>query len=299
MPRVLLLTGATGTIGMPLLRRLTVAGAQVRCLVRDPRRLGPERVRVQIALGDLADPFTFRHALRGVDTVIHLASAIRDQPAGSIEELSGVATWRLVQAAERAGVERFVFFSVLGASTRSRARLLRAKAIAERALTESSLSHTVFAPSLVYAPGDPFMRLLERMSLLPVMPIVGSGGASFQPMWADDVADCVMAALPGGPAGTAAAGARYELAGPDTLTYRELVACLLRSLRRRRPIVPVPSRIVERTLNWAELLMGPTAPATWDEAELLQVPLLARQGTADAERLGVLPKPVEAVLGIG
>ena len=91
-------------------------------------------MRVQIALGDLGDPLSFRHALRGVDTVVHLASAIRDQPEGSIEELDGVATWRLVQAAERAGARRFVFFSTLGASTRSRARLMRAKALAERAV---------------------------------------------------------------------------------------------------------------------------------------------------------------------
>ena len=110
---MLLLTGATGTIGMPLLRRLTAAGAPVRCLVRDPRRLGPERVRVQIALGDLADHLSFRHALRGVETVVHLASPIRDQPRGSIEELAGIATWRLVGAAQRAGV------GVLSSSLRS------------------------------------------------------------------------------------------------------------------------------------------------------------------------------------
>src|SRR5947209_2604784 len=140
LPGVLLLTGATGTIGLPLLRRLTATAVPVRCLVRDPRRLGPERVRVQIALGDLADHLSFRHALRGVDTVVHLASVIRDQPGGSIEELAGVATWRLVQAAERAGVRRFIFFSVIDASTRSSSRLLRAKATAERALAESSLS---------------------------------------------------------------------------------------------------------------------------------------------------------------
>src|SRR5579863_6102330 len=104
LPAVLLLTGATGTIGLPLLRRLTAAGTPVRCLVRDPRRLGSQRVRVQIVLGDLADPFSFRHALRGVDTVVHLAAPIRDQPAGSIEELAGVAAWRLARAAELAGV---------------------------------------------------------------------------------------------------------------------------------------------------------------------------------------------------
>src|SRR6202035_762086 len=154
---VLLLTGATGTIGLPLLRRLTDAGIPVRCLVRDPRRLGAQRVRVQITLGDLADPFSFRHALRGVDTVVHLAATIRDQPAGSIEEIAGVASWRLVRAAELAGVERFVFCSTLGASARSRPRLLRAKALAEKALLESSLSATVFAPSIVYSPGDHFI----------------------------------------------------------------------------------------------------------------------------------------------
>jgi uncharacterized protein YbjT (DUF2867 family) len=296
---VLLLTGATGTIGLSLLRRLTAAGVPVRCLVRDPRRLGAQRVRVQIALGDLADPFSFRHALRGVDTVVHLASVTRDQPAGSIEELAGIAAWRLVRAAERAGVERFVFFSTLGASTRSGARLLRAKAIAERAVVESSLQYTLFAPSMVYSPSDPFITLLERMSLLPVMPISGAGRAGFQPIWSEDVADCVIATLPGGPMAGEALGSRYELAGPETLTYAEIVDTVLHSLRRRRPIVPVPTRVVRRTLKLAELLMGPAAFATWDEAELLELPLISRHGTADAERLGVVPKPMRAVLGVG
>jgi len=256
-------------------------------------------VRVQIALGDLSDHHSFRHALRGVDTVVHLASVIRDQPGGSIEELAGVATWRLVRAAENAGVKRFVFFSALGASTRSRARLMRAKAIAERALMESSLNHTVFAPSIVYSPSDPYLTLLQRMSLLPLMPIPGDGRAAFQPIWAEDVAQCVLAALPGGPLETEADGARYELAGPETLTQQDIVEIALRSFHRHRKLVNVPTPIVRRTLKLAELLMGPAAFATWDEAELLEVPMTSRHGTADAERLGVLPKSMRAVLGVG
>lgn len=295
---MLLLTGATGTVGRAVLRRLVSNGTPVRCLVRDPRRLGAERVHVQIALGDLGDHLSFRHALRGVDTVIHLASVIRDQPGGSIEELAGVATWRLVQAAERAGVQRFVFFSTLGASTRSRARLMRAKAIAERAVLDSGLEHTVFAPSIVYSPSDPYLTLLQHMSWMPVMPIPGGGRAAFQPIWAEDVADCVLAALPGGPAAVQAVGERYELAGPETLTHREIVAVALRSFRRRRRIVAIPIGVTRRLLELVELFGGPTAFATWDEAELLEVPLLARHGTADAERLGVLPKPMRAVLGV-
>ncbi len=296
---MLLLTGATGTIGQPLLRRLIASGTPVRCLVRDPRRLGAQRVHVQIALGDLSDHLSFRHALRGVDTVIHLASVIRDQPRGSIEELAGVATWRLVRAAEREGVGRFIFFSSLGASTRSPARLMQAKAVAERAVLESSIDHTVFAPSIVYSPSDPYLTLLQRMSLLPLMPIPGAGRARFQPMWAEDVADCVMAAVPGGPCEQASIGTRYELAGPETLSHQDIVEIALTSFHRRRRILHVPVPVARRLLRTVELLGGPTAFATWDEAQLLDVTMTSRHGSADAERLGVEPWPMRAVLGVG
>src|SRR6201996_4992620 len=186
---MLLLTGATGLVGSRLLRRLTAARKPVRVLVRDPRRLGEERVRVQIALGDLADPPSFRNALRGVDTVIHLAAAIRDQPRGSIEELNGIATWRMVQAAEAAGVRRFIFFSALGATAHDRTRFLRAKALAEDAVLAADLESVIVAPSIIYAPGDVFMTLLSRMALAPVVPISGSGNARYQPIWAEDVAE--------------------------------------------------------------------------------------------------------------
>jgi len=299
---VLLLTGATGLVGGALLRRLTAAGEPVRCLVRDPRRLGPDRVRVQIALGDLADPRSFRNALRGVNTVVHLAAAIRDQRAGSIEELNGIATWRMVRAAERAGVEHFVFFSSLGASSHDRTRVLRSKALAERAVLASDVRHTVVAPSLVYAPGDRLITLLERLAMvLPVMPIGGRGDARYQPIWVEDVADCVMRVLevPAGGFGAGSPGhERFELAGPQTLSHREIVELVLRAAGRRRPTVSIPPALVCRVLRAAEILMKSRAPATWDEAELLQVSMTSRGGCSDVHGLRVDPLTMAAVLGV-
>ncbi len=297
---MLLLTGATGLVGSAVLGRLLAEGADVRCLVRDPRRLGARRVRVQIALGDLTDPPSFRNALRGVHTVVHLAASIRDQPRGSIEELNGIATWRMVEAAERQGVERFVFFSALGASTHHRTRCLRAKALAEQAVREADVRSIVFAPSIVYAPGDPWLTLLERLALLPVMPVSGSGRAAFQPIWADDVAGCVLAALraegeEGSPDG--ARHRRYELAGPETLSHDEIVRTLLRSLSRRRPLLHVPTPIVSRVLRALERVGGSRAFATWDEAELMETAMTSPRGAADAEALGVRPQRMAAVLG--
>lgn len=291
---MLLLTGASGLVGSALRRRLLAAGVAVRCLVRDPRRLGEDRVRVQIALGDLADPPSFRNALRGVDTVIHLAATIRDEPQGSIEELTGIATWRLVDAARRAGAERFVFFSALGAGTQSRARLLRAKALAEEAVRESEIPSIVIAPSIIYAPGDRYLTLLARLSLIPaVMPFSGRGRAQFAPIWVSDVADCVMNAL-AAPAGDE----RYELAGPDVLTHEQVVRLALRSLGKRRALVHVPTPVVCGALRLTERTMGQRAFATWDEAELMEVSMISTVGTRDVERLGVRPRAMASVLGV-
>jgi NADH dehydrogenase len=292
---MLLLTGATGQVGSALLDRLLAGGTAVRCLVRDPRRLGARRVRVQIALGDLADPPSFRNAMRGVDTVVHLAASIRDQPRGSIEELNGIATWRMVQAAERAGVERFLFCSALGASTHHRVRFFRAKALAERAVREAGLHAVVLSPSIVYSPGDPWLTLLERLALLPVMPVSGRGRAVYQPIWGEDVADCLLGALRS--AGGDSQPERYELAGPQTLSHTDIVRLVLRSLGRRRPMVHVPTPLVARGLRLVEAVAGRRAFATWDEAELMEASMISSRGTADAERLGVAPQPMGVVLG--
>jgi uncharacterized protein YbjT (DUF2867 family) len=291
---VILLTGATGNVGSQVLRRLTARGERVRVLVRDQRRLGNERVRVHIALGDLSDPASFRNALRGVETVIHLAASIRDQPRASMEELNGVATLRLVRAAERARTQRFIFFSAIGASLHSRARFFRAKALAERAVEESDLQTTIFAPSIVYSPDDPWVTLLRRMSLLPALPIAGPGRARYQPIWSGDVADCVLAELDR----TATGGARrrFELAGPETLTYDDIARVALRSWRRQRRLLHVPLPIVRAGLRSIETLTRDKAFATWEEAELMEIPMTTSRGSADAESLGVQPLRMQAVL---
>ncbi|HEY8583563.1 MAG TPA: NAD(P)H-binding protein, partial [Capillimicrobium sp.] len=247
----------------------------------------PERVRVQIALGDLADPPSFRNAMRGVGTVVHLAGAGRDEPAGSIEELNAIATWRMVGAAERAGVEHFVFFSALGASHHARTRLHRSKALAEGVVRESELRTTVFAPSFVYAESGRWLTAHRRMALLPVAPMSGLGRARFQPLWADDAAACVEAVL-----GAEAPPARVELAGPETLTHAEMVRLAVGG----RPVAPVPTPVSRGLLRLTETVMASAAPVTWDEAEVLEVSMTAPAGTAPAEALGVAPRRMADVL---
>jgi NADH dehydrogenase len=290
---MLLLTGATGSIGSRLLPLLLESGEDVRCLVREPRRLGERRVDVQIALGDLgemSDPYLVRQALRGVDTVVHLAATIRDQPPKRIEELNGLATVRLLRAAERSGVRRFVFFSALNAYAAQRTRFFRAKWLAEQAVDSSPLQTTVFAPSIVYDHSDPWVTLLRRFSFLPVLPVSGEGRAAFQPIWAEDVARCVTAALAG------EAAPRYELAGPETLTYDDMSDLVSRIAGRPRTLVHLPLGLVRAGLLAGRSVFGESVFATWEEAELMEVSMVSERGTADVQALGVQPRRMSDVL---
>jgi uncharacterized protein YbjT (DUF2867 family) len=291
---MLLLTGATGSIGSRLLPLLLERGEDVRCLVRDPRKLGARRVDVQIALGDLgelADPHTLRQSLRGVDTVVHLAATIRDQPPRRIEELNGLSTVRLLRAAERAGVRRFVFFSALDAGAAQRTRFFRAKWVAERAVESSPLETAIFAPSIVYDQSDPWITLLRRFSFLPVLPVSGEGRAAFQPIWARDVAKCVVAAL-----GAEKLEPRYELAGPETLTYDEMADLVSRVAGRPRDLVHVPLPAIKASLVGLRAIFGEAVFATWEEAELMEVAMVSERGAADAQALGVEPRRMRDVL---
>ena len=206
----------------------------------------------------------------------------------------------MVQAAERAGVEHFVFFSALGASSHDRTRLLRAKALAERAVLASDVRHTVFAPSLVYAPGDRLLTLLERMAMvLPVDADQRSRRARcYQPIWAEDVADCVIGRARPRRDATAPGTSATSSPGPQTLSHREIVELVA---ARRRPRAAARQR--------ADADRQPRAARRRDADEVARAGDVGRgraargldderrAATADAEALGVTPRAMAAVLG--
>jgi len=290
---MILLTGATGSVGSNLLPLLLERGDQVKCLVREPAGLGPHRVDVQITMGDLrelSDPYLLRQALRGVDTVIHLAGSRRDQPPFSVEQLNGLATARLVDGAEEHGVQRFIYFSALGAGPVQGSRFLRSKWIGEEAVESSPVETTVFRPSIVFDRSDPWVTLMERFSFLPFMPVAGNGAAEFQPVWAHDAARAVVAVLDGQERES------VDVVGPQTQTYAGMSSLVAELAGRPRPVWPIPRPLVYLGLEAIRAVFGQAAFATWEEAELMQVSMTSSDGTRDMESLGITPHPMGAVL---
>ena len=169
------------------------------------------------------------------------------------------------------------------------------KALAEQAVAAADLRTTTFAPSLVYSPGDRRLARLDRLAWLPAVPLAGLGRARTQPIWAEDVADCVIAALDGRPppSGTRATSWRAPTSSPTARSPSSRCAPATAAAAWS----PCPLPILRPLLRGYEALAGPTAVATWEEAELLGVTMRTPRGTADAEALGVHPPALPRSLG--
>jgi NADH dehydrogenase len=132
------------------------------------------------------------------------------------------------------------------------------------------------------------------MSLLPAVPVSGPGDARFQPIWTEDAADCVLHALDRD--AEQQPRERFELVGPEVITYDGMVREVLRAHRRRRRLLHVPSPLVRAGLEALGAVAGNAAFATWEEAKLMDVSMTTDRGTADVESLGVTPAAMRAVL---
>jgi nucleoside-diphosphate-sugar epimerase len=220
---LLLVTGGSSFIGRAVIRHLTESGREVRTLLRPSRRSPnlPQGVPIDVALSSLGDLRGLRAAMVGVRGVIHLAAmGSLDEPGRDLgSEVEG--TRNLAHAAADAGVDRFIYLSVIGADRASAYRLLRRKAQSEHYIQESGIPHSILRISLAYGRGDSFTSgLATLISISPgILFVPGDGDMLLQPLWVDDLATCIHWMVDGG----VPVRSLIELGGPEYFSLRQLI----------------------------------------------------------------------------
>jgi uncharacterized protein YbjT (DUF2867 family) len=142
----LLITGATGTLGRQVARRALDEGHEVRCLVRSPKKAAfLKEWGAELIQGDLCNPESLKAALEGITAVIDTATS-RPTDSLSIKQVDWDGKVALIQAAQAAGVERFIFFSILDAEKYPNVPLMEIKRCTEAFLAESGLNYTILRP---------------------------------------------------------------------------------------------------------------------------------------------------------
>lgn len=287
---MILVAGATGSLGSRIAHELLERGDTVRVLARATSNYQPlEQKGAQISIGDLKDPASLDRACAGVDVIISTASTTKRND-DTIENVDLNGNRNLIEAAEHAGVQHFVFISTNNATLGSPVPAFHAKAATEERLRASRMTHTVLRPDGFM---DIWFGMLIEAALFSDQPVtlVGEARRSHSFIAEQDVAAFALAAV----RNPTARNATFDVGGPQAVTFRDVVAAYAMAFGRKIPVrfvapgQPIPG-LPEGVWGLAAALESYDSAVPMEERcrqfdiQLTSVPMFAR-ARAEALRL--------------
>jgi uncharacterized protein YbjT (DUF2867 family) len=292
--------GGSGFVGRYVVQALLRTGCRVRVAVRRPdlasflQPLGGVG-QIHAVQANLRYEASVRRAVEGADGVVNLVGILQQGGKQTFSALQGAGAGLAARMAREAGARAFVQISAIGANRLSTSGYARTKAEGEELVRRSFPGSVILRPSIIFGPEDQFFNRFAAMGRIsPFMPLIGGGKTRFQPVYVGDVAQAVMAGLDG----RAKPGVIYELGGPRTYTFRELLDRVAEYTEYRRRYIPIPFWLAK--LQGAIMQIVPNAPLTLDQVRLLQSDNVVSKEAVDEVRtldaLGIEPRAVEAIV---
>ena len=267
-------TGGSGFVGSAVIDELLSRGFQVNALVTR-RKL--DRADVQSISGGLFDDRALNEGMRGCDAVIHLVGIIMQRPSQGItfDKMHFQGTRRVVDAAKRNAVKRYVHMSALGTRRDAISDYHRTKYQAEEYVRGSGLDWTIFRPSFIHGPRGEFMQMEAKWARRKAPPFLfmpyfgagamGRGGAGqLQPVYVDDVARAFVDALEK----PNTIGEVYPLGGPDVVTWPQMHHVVSEAIvGKKRRAVAIPAWYAKAITH---VVPGPLLPFNRDQVIMSQ-----------------------------
>jgi uncharacterized protein YbjT (DUF2867 family) len=305
--RLVTVFGGSGFVGRYVVGALARDGWRVRVACRRPDLAfhlqplgGPGQVMPVQA--NLRHPASVAAALRGADAVVNLVGILAEGGAQKFSAVQAEGAKNVAEATKAAGITNLVHISAIGSAADSASAYARTKAAGEAAMLAAVPTAVILRPSVIFGPEDEFFNRFGTMArYFPIVPIVGAA-TKFQPVYVGDVAKAVAIALAGG----ARAGATYELGGPETKSFGELVEYVLAVTGRHRAVAKLSfgmgALVAGVTTLLSKLSLGlfpKLLTMSGDQVTLLKnnnvVSEAARSEGRTLEGLGVAPRAIESV----
>ena len=291
--------GGSGFLGRHVVRALAKRHYRIRVAVRRPDLAGHlqplGRVgQIHAVQANVRDPASVEAAARDADVLVNLVGILAEGGRQRFNAVHAAGAEAVAKAAAANGA-RMIHVSAIGTDAESESGYARTKAQGEQLVMESVPGAVVFRPSIMFGPEDTFFNRFATLARLsPVLPLIGGGVSRFQPVFAGNVAAAIADAVDG----RAEPGTIYELGGPDTLTFKELMQFTLKTIQRSRLLLSIPFPLARPLAAIAQFLPG--SPLTPDQVEMLRsdnvVSDAAKREGRTFESFGITPDSIAAIV---
>jgi NADH dehydrogenase len=283
--------GGTGFLGRRVVRHLRDMGFSVRVASRHVKASSGHDPEIRPTAADIRERESIAAAVEGAFGVVNAVSLYVERGTDTFQAVHVAAAERLAEEARKAGAERFIQVSGIGADAASSSPYIRARGQGEQAVHAAFASASMVRPAVMFGPDDAFLNTLARLlRRLPVYPLFGRGTTRLQPADVEDVAQMIGKLMQR----TAAEAITVECCGPRVYTYEELVRTIARAANVDRRLVPVPVAAWHALARVAEVLPG--APVTRSQVELMEIDTVASADVPGFADFGISPRPLEEVL---
>ena len=260
--------GGGGFIGRYLVRNLSKKN--YRCIISTRKAFQKGYLKTQTTPGaiELIDwkPNNFsslKEAIKNSDIVINLIGILYETRKQKFYNIHSNIPEAIAKTCSESEVKKFIHVSAIGANENSKSLYQKSKRLGEVKALNNFKNTIIVRPSVVCGTEDNFTNLFSKLSILPVIPIVGIN-YKFQPILVDDVADAIVQAieLKGNE------GKIYEIGGPKVISFGDMVKSILKTINKKRFVVPMPMPIAKIQSTITDLLPFPPI-LTKDQCEIL------------------------------
>lgn len=284
--------GGAGFLGRRVVQSLLDLGHEVQAASRRPEqgqhRFAASDGPVRFVHADVNDNASVAAAVQGSKAVVNAVSLYVESGSHTFRSVHVEAAARVARLARAAGAERLIHVSGIGSDARSTSPYIRSRGQGEEAVSELFPGATLIRPAVMFGEGDALVvPLAKLLKSLPVFALFGNGSTRLQPAYVGDVAAGMARAVSLRPE-------RYELAGPDILTYQALLDRICDHLGRKPIFIPLPFAAWQALAFLAE--MFPRPPITRNQVELMRQDNVASSESNGFQALEIAPKSIGQVL---